>query len=155
MFCLGGSTTFGRPYDDQTSFCGWLRELLAVAYPEGNWEVVNAGGVSYASYRVAALMEELVAYEPDLFIVYTGHNEFLEERTYGDVRTQSPAQHWLTTAATRTRIGAAFHRLLAVRESGAPWNNLPTDFETVLDNTIGPTSYVRDDDLRNKYCRTL
>ena len=49
-----------------------------------------------------------------------------------------------------TRIGAAFHRLLAVRENGAPWNNFPTDFETVLDNTIGPTSYVRDDDLRKK-----
>ena len=28
VFCLGGSTTYGRPYFDRTSFCGWLRELL-------------------------------------------------------------------------------------------------------------------------------
>ena len=28
IFCLGGSTTYGRPYDDRTSFCGWLRRLL-------------------------------------------------------------------------------------------------------------------------------
>jgi len=28
VFCLGGSTTYGRPYDDRTSFCGWLREFL-------------------------------------------------------------------------------------------------------------------------------
>ena len=29
IFCLGGSTTYGRPYDDTTSFAGWLRERLA------------------------------------------------------------------------------------------------------------------------------
>ena len=28
IFCLGGSTTYGHPYDDKTSFAGWLRELL-------------------------------------------------------------------------------------------------------------------------------
>lgn len=88
IFCLGGSTTYGRPYDNTTSFPGWLREILPVAAPDVKWEVINAGGIGYASYRVAALMEELVQYEPDLFIVYTGHNEFLEERTYGDIRAR-------------------------------------------------------------------
>ncbi|MBW2506071.1 MAG: SGNH/GDSL hydrolase family protein, partial [Deltaproteobacteria bacterium] len=73
IFCLGGSTTYGRPYDDTTSFAGWLRELLPVADRNKKWEVINAGGISYASYRVAHLMEELVHYQPDLFIIYTGH----------------------------------------------------------------------------------
>ncbi|MEE8423882.1 MAG: hypothetical protein V3S49_05020, partial [Thermodesulfobacteriota bacterium] len=31
IFCLGGSTTYGRPYDDRVSFSGWLRELLPAA----------------------------------------------------------------------------------------------------------------------------
>ena len=31
---------------------------------------------------LATLMEELVTYEPDLFIIYSGHNELLERRTY-------------------------------------------------------------------------
>ena len=44
--------------------------------------MINAGGISYASYRVAVVIKELARYEPDLFIIYTGHNEFLEERTY-------------------------------------------------------------------------
>ncbi|MFW6168867.1 MAG: hypothetical protein ACODAD_00150 [Planctomycetota bacterium] len=61
-----------------------LREFLPVAHPSRRWEVVNAGGVGYASYRVAKLMEELVRYEPDLFIIYSGHNEFLKRRTYAD-----------------------------------------------------------------------
>ena len=29
IFCMGGSTTFGRPYNDATSFAGWLRLFLA------------------------------------------------------------------------------------------------------------------------------
>ena len=49
VFCLGGSTTFGHPYEDPTSFCGWLREMLHEVEPDGSWEVINCGGVSYAS----------------------------------------------------------------------------------------------------------
>ena len=107
IFSLGGSTTYGRPYDDNASFSGWLRELLVPADPSRTWEVINAGGISYASYRVAAVMEELIQYEPDLFIIYTGHNEFLERRTY---RTLLEAPKPLTTVgalASRTRIYAA------------------------------------------------
>ena len=43
VFCMGGSTTYGRPYDDTTSFPGWLRELLPVADASRDWEVINAG----------------------------------------------------------------------------------------------------------------
>jgi len=67
IFTLGGSTTYGRPYNDSVSFSGWLREILPAADPSKQWEVINAGGISYASYRVAVVMEELTAYEPDLF----------------------------------------------------------------------------------------
>ncbi len=49
LFCIGGSTTYGRPFDDATSFCGWLRGFLERVDPEREWEVVNAGGISYAS----------------------------------------------------------------------------------------------------------
>ena len=73
IFCLGGSTTYGRPYDDTTSYAGWLRELLPIADADQRWEVINAGGISYASYRLAATMEELCDYSPDLFIIYTLH----------------------------------------------------------------------------------
>ena len=37
IFCMGGSTTYGRPYGDSTSFCGWLRELLPEADSSRNW----------------------------------------------------------------------------------------------------------------------
>ncbi len=150
IFCLGGSTTFGRPYDDATSFVGWLRTLLGAALPETNWEVINAGGISYASYRVAALMEELVEYEPDLFVIYSGHNEFLEERTYRELRAASPAVRWLTLSAARTRTGALIHRLCAASPPDANQFELSEEVDTILDRTVGPESYERDDRLKRQ-----
>ena len=146
VFCLGGSTTYGRPYNDATSFCGWLRELLPAAAPATQWEVINAGGVSYASYRVAAVMEELTAYQPDLFVIYTGHNEFLEERTYGDLRSVSPVLLKISTALAHTRTYGLLQRLLdSSPRQEADRHQLPGEVDAILDRTVGPASYHRDD----------
>lgn len=152
IFCLGGSTTYGRPYEDRTSFCGWLRELLEAADTSRKWEVINAGGISYASYRVALLMEELIRYEPDLFIIYTGHNEFLEQRTYRDVIDQPAAATGLGALLSRTRIFAAGRRLVHSFEA-APTRNvgraeLADEVDAMLDRSIGPRDYTRNDTLR-------
>ena len=88
-YCLGGSTVQGRPYAIETSFTTWLELNLRTADPRYQWEVVNCGGVSYASYRLVPILRELLAYEPDLFIICTGHNEFLEDRTYASVKARS------------------------------------------------------------------
>ena len=82
IFVLGGSTVQGRPYAIQTAFPKWLEINLGLAFPGRKFEAVNCGGISYASYRLIPIMEECLAYDPDLFIVCTGQNEFLEARTY-------------------------------------------------------------------------
>ena len=153
VFCLGGSTTYGRPYGDATSFCGWLRELLAAADPSRRYQVINAGGISYASYRVAALMEELLRYRPDLFIVYTGHNEFLERRTYGRLLAYPPAVRGLGALASRTRLFTAARSALESRRQPADREPaagavLDADVRTLLDASVGPDAYHRDDALR-------
>ena len=86
IFCLGGSTVQGRPFGIETSFTTWLELSLQAADRTRKWEVVNCGGVSYASYRLVPILEEILAYQPDLIIVYTGHNEFLEDRTYHHIK---------------------------------------------------------------------
>ena len=149
VFSMGGSTTYGRPYNDDVSFSGWLRGFLPEADPTRQWEVVNAGGVSYASYRVAAVMEELAGYEPDLFVIYSGHNEFLERRTYkGLIETPET----LSAAAgllSRTRIYAVGSKLLS------PWSKrnvddelLAEEVDTMLAHSVGPQEYERDDEFR-------
>jgi tetratricopeptide (TPR) repeat protein len=155
VFCMGGSTTYGRPYDDPVSFCGWLRAYLKAADPARNWEVINAGGVSYASYRVARLMSELVQYQPDLFIVYSGQNEFLEQRSYGGL-IDLPA--WLVNlnaTLSSTRVYTALSKVIAAAKSGPPGEakehpGLNGEVDTILDHTIGPESYHRDDVLKDR-----
>jgi tetratricopeptide (TPR) repeat protein len=155
IFAVGGSTTHGRPYDDATSFAGWLREFLRAADPERTWEVINAGGVSYASYRVALLMEELVRYEPDLFIIYSGHNEFLEERTYGDVKEMPVPVRRLGTIAARSRAATLVKNGIEALTSGKP-DQLPgqtllhSEVVTLLDDSVGPSAYERDESLQRQ-----
>ena len=159
IFCLGGSTTYGRPYDDATSFAGWLREFLPAADPSKQWEVVNAGGISYASYRVAKLMEELVRYEPDLFIVYTGHNEFLERRTYGSLFEAPAAVDRLRGPLGRTRTYSLIRRLVRSGVSSPTSGRdrsafeLPEEVDTLLDQSVGPEAYTRDDDTAEQILR--
>ncbi len=143
VFCIGGSTTYGRPYDDRTSFCGWLRHFLPAVDPSRRWEVINAGGISYASYRVARLMEELADYEPDLFIVYSGHNEFLEQRTYDKLLKTPELVRNLGALASRMRLYSALYDVTYERNAV-----LSTEVKALLDRSVGPVDYHRDDEMR-------
>jgi len=147
VFCLGGSTTFGRPYDDQTSYVGWLRELLAEVDSARRWEVINCGGISYASYRLARIMDELAAYDPDVFIIYTGHNEFLEDRTYEKLRKQNVLSRMGARAVSRLRTATVIDGLLSGYCSRRPREAtglMPDEVDAILDHTAGPETYARD-----------
>ncbi len=155
IFTLGGSTTYGRPYDDVTSFSGWLREYLKALNPSIDWEVINVGGISYASYRVAKLTEELVKYEPDLLIVYSGHNEFLEERTYGSIKESNAILREANTFFSKSRTYSALSSLLLKRESKQASgvkkkSRMGDEVNAILANSVGPSSYKRDDSLQIK-----
>lgn len=154
IFCMGGSTTYGHPFWDETSFSGWLREFLPVVEPSHKWEVINAGGISYASYRVAALMDELAQYEPDLFVVYSVHNEFLERRTYQTMFSKSKTNLRLQGLLAGTRTWTLVHRFIqqssklsGAEKRGPPTGNvdvLPAEVDEILNHTIGPVDYHRD-----------
>lgn len=153
IFCLGGSTTYGRPYDDRTSFPGWLRELLPAVDDRHSWEVINAGGISYASYRVVTVMQELAEFEPDLFIVYSAHNEFLEDRTYRAVRNTPPALRRMTSLLARTRTATLMHSWYHGDRDRESRHILPGEVDETLNHTVGPTAYQRDDLLREQVLR--
>lgn len=76
IFCLGGSTTVGYPYYYNGAFSSFLRDRLRRTFPAKQLEVINLGLTATNSFTVADLAEELMEYEPDLLIVYDGHNEF-------------------------------------------------------------------------------
>ena len=71
IFCIGGSTVQGRPFAIETSFSTWLELSLQAAGDSKQFNVINCGGVSYASYRLAPVVEEILGYQPDLIVLYT------------------------------------------------------------------------------------
>src|SRR5690606_14658222 len=72
----------------------WLELGLKAADPSRDWDVVNCGGVSYASYRLVPILEEVLGYDPDLLVVCTGQNEFLEDRSYAHIKDAPEALAW-------------------------------------------------------------
>jgi len=154
IFCLGGSTVQGRPYSTETSFTSWLKLNLRAARPGTDWEVVNCGGISYASYRLVPIMRELLEHEPDLFIIYTGHNEFIEDRTYQALKRTPRALIRLHELMLNLRSYSLAHRWLSGRSArrgdteGASKTVLPVEVKARLDFRDGLESYYRDETWR-------
>ena len=141
IFCLGGSTVQGRPFSIETSFTTWLQQDLAAADPNRNWEVINCGGVSYASYRLVPILQECLNYEPDLIIMCTGHNEFLEDRTYSGIKQPGSLQR----VAGHSRLFTMMRSALLPDRNARDRYLLSEDVEARLDFNDGLQYYSRDD----------
>ena len=148
VFVLGGSTVQGRPYAIETAFSTWLRLHLEAAYPELQFEVVNCGGVSYASYRVSRILEEVLRHEPDAIVLYTGHNEFLEDREYAGVREASSFGAWMSRALGRVRTVTWLQQPL--RSSPPSVDAMSQEVDARLDHPGGLDQYKRDSQWRHQ-----
>lgn len=76
IFVLGESTTIGYPYFHNGSFHRWLQYRLMHDYPDRNFEVINISLTAVNSYTVLGFAREVVDYQPDAILIYTGHNEY-------------------------------------------------------------------------------
>ena len=155
IFCLGGSTVQGRPFKIETSFPTWLEISLNAAEPARRWEVINCGGVSYASYRLLPILEEVLQYEPDLIIIYTGHNEFLEARSCDQIKRRGRLLNTLLGGVSQLRSFTLFREgclRLQGRSSLEPPPGrpiLPTEVDALLDYRGGLEAYRRDVEQRD------
>jgi len=86
IFCLGGSTTAGWPYQHNAGFPSQLQARLSLLFPHLNFEVINVGISAINSYSVLDFTGELLRYQPDLFLIYMGHNEFYGALGAGSTR---------------------------------------------------------------------
>jgi len=150
IFCLGGSTVQGRPYSIDTSFTRWLELSLKAGDASRDWQVINCGGISYASYRLVPILEECLKYEPDLIILCSGHNEFLEQRTYGDIKNtsrylaaaQKTASRLRTFTLLRRAVGGALQNAEPIPQDRAV---LGAEADPLLDYNRGLDAYHRDE----------
>jgi lysophospholipase L1-like esterase len=137
IFCIGDSTVQGNPWTSETSFTTWLEISLKAAEPARHWDVINCGGVSYASYRMVPILEEVLRYQPDMIIVHCSHNEFLEERTYNEVQRTPRWLWWSQEQASRLRL---FNLLRSMATK--PPRSLVTDTGNSATDTDGRRSVM-------------
>ncbi len=154
VFCFGGSTVHGHPYLNDTAFPKWLELELAATDPSRCVEVVNCGGVSYASYRLAPIVREVLHHQPDLIVLAMGHNDFLEDRTYHTFKARSGFHRWIEDQALSLRTLACARQFIEWLRGDIPGTQRPEsegeppspEVNPRLDDSLaGYASYHRDD----------
>lgn len=99
IFCMGESTTAGYPFLKPGAFPYFLSLALNTADLSRHYEVINSGVVMSGSYEVKEYLREVLRYDPDLIVMYLGHNEYL-------ARTDQNERGW------RGRFGHSLRRYL-------------------------------------------
>jgi hypothetical protein len=117
IFVLGESTTAGYPYFHNGSFHRWLAFRLMHEYPDVNFEIINVSLTAVNSYTVLDFGRQVLSYQPDALLVYTGHNEY-----YGALGVGSTSH----IANSRWLVGAMLNlrRLRLVQLLSRAWAGL-------------------------------
>ena len=104
IFVLGESTTIGYPYFHNGSFHRWLQYRLMRTFPGRSFEIINLSVTAVNSYTVRGFAKELVSYQPDAVLIYSGHNEY-----YGTLGVASTSR--LSGSRTLVRLMLALRSL--------------------------------------------
>ncbi len=104
IFGLGGSSAHGFPWGAETALTGIVGEAVAAGHPDLQVEAVNASAVSYAMHRLNIVADELIAYDADVFIIYSGHNEFAEPAFFEALKRRSSTRTRLEYALAHSRV---------------------------------------------------
>jgi tetratricopeptide (TPR) repeat protein len=140
-----------------------LADEVADGHPEIRAEAINCGGMCYASYRLVGVVEEVLGYDPDVVIVMSGNNEFLEPRHYGKLMSEDSIRRVKDREANvgapilyRLRLGQLIATLI---ESARPETALPSGDKVAFGEMIPERYIVRDDEERRltlaHYARNL
>lgn len=85
IFVVGSSPAFAWPFTEQYGFSGYLRRALE-SFAPGKFEIINAAGMSFGSHRVYDVLQDVIALDPDLVIVYSGNNEYVERNVISKLK---------------------------------------------------------------------
>jgi tetratricopeptide (TPR) repeat protein len=95
IFVQGGSSAAGFPYGLGASPAGMLEQRLRRTFPERDIEVITTALAAVNSYALLDFADEIIAEQPDLVLVYAGHNEYLGVLGVGSALSVSTSR-WLT-----------------------------------------------------------
>ncbi|MEO3677711.1 hypothetical protein ABGI61_01665 [Rheinheimera sp. FR7-31] len=74
---MGGSSAAGFPYGRFGSPAAMLEQHLKLNYPAQQFDVINTAMAAVNSYTLLDISNEVLSLQPDLVLIYAGHNEYL------------------------------------------------------------------------------
>ncbi|MBI2567925.1 MAG: tetratricopeptide repeat protein [Candidatus Schekmanbacteria bacterium] len=133
IFAFGGSTVVGVPYREG-GMVDWLRVMLTAYLPRREIEIGNLARPGEGSDLVSVAMPVSLAYQPDLVLIYSGHNEF-----YRNNRPTSRSALQVRGMLARSAAFSLFRRLLLyccadalLNTSGAPERTSAAEIGAIL-----------------------
>jgi hypothetical protein len=76
-FVQGESSAAGFPYGLGAALAGVLDQRIEREHPDREIEVISTAMAAVNSYALVDFADEIIAEQPDVVLVYVGHNEFL------------------------------------------------------------------------------
>jgi len=149
IFLVGESAAKGDPQPRNLAVSAFLQAMLSDAWPEKKVEVVNLGTTAVASFPLVYQVRDALKFSPDLFIFYTGNNEFFG--AYGAALfggnhiVPEWRLRWMRAVRGLALVQAIERRFL--RKANSPLNSLAA--------SQGETGIPADSPLREAAARNL
>ncbi|MEJ5351962.1 MAG: SGNH/GDSL hydrolase family protein [Melioribacteraceae bacterium] len=142
IFVMGESSAAGFPYGNNVSFPMFLKRMLNRTFPDKEIEVINISMSAINSYALLDLIDEIVNYQPDVILIYTGHNEYYGALGVGStqsignsrwfIRTYLNLQKFRTFLLIRDVISWLKIKLSEIFSS----NNIKTPASTLMEEVV-------------------
>jgi len=129
IFSLGGSSTAGFPYHAHASFTGILGARLELLVPDRRFETVNCAMTAVNSHAAIDFIPEILEHDPDLVLIYMGHNEFYGAGGVGSISSlgRTPALVPWVRSLLKLRVAGLLRGALGIgyaRGSSGPGRNV-------------------------------
>ncbi len=132
---FGASTVEGFPYYTELAFPRQVQQLLSAQMPHRRIEVLNAAIVGINSFALSDFVPRALQAEPDLIVIYAGHNEFYGPGGVGSTATSAPALYGVTSQLRRWRLFQTLRKALRGTQPPKPLlEALPKDLEIRWDS---------------------
>ncbi len=147
VLLAGASAIKGYPQPMGLANSAFLTEMLSDLWPDRNVEVLNLGTTAVATFPVLDMLGQMLEYEPDLVVIYAGHNEFFGAYGVGSAQSGGPSPTSIRFAHWRNGLGL-------VKAMGRVFRaNSESKGKALMEAMVGQTSIAPDSPLRKAAAR--
>ena len=153
VFLLGGSTMAGFPYQLNARINHLLQDRLETYFPGHRFQVINFAMSAVNSFTVLDFSEEITKYDPDLVIIYMGHNEFYGAFGVGSAEKIGSKAGWIRfyLKLQKIRTFQLIRQLLKKFISKTPSASLAAN-ATLMENMAKQKTIARNSDQFEAAC---